>query len=186
MIQDADSMREASEKKSAGKALRAKKPSEIGTVEGKVKKPTSRKRKGAAVDDAGDDSDDQDSKKAKREVTAYILISSSTSGSAVRKSGPKAAASTTTIQRGPFFFHVDDTFLDFKSKLATSLPCKESLLPLDRLQWCYEKPSTDKHKPFVDGTGFKAMQASLQERKKDLVVNIHMPPPKQDDTVCAS
>ena len=41
VMQDADSMDVASEKKSAEKALRAKKPSETGTVEGKVKKSTS-------------------------------------------------------------------------------------------------------------------------------------------------
>ena len=173
------------------KGSRKKNENEVAAVEeGKGKKPATRKRKEKVTtqDDADDDTDDPDRKKTKREVTAYIFVSSATSGPVVRRTGAgqKSAPSTATIQRGPFFFNVDDAFMDFKSKLAASLPCKESLLPLGQLQWHYEKPASDKRKPLVDEAGFKAMQTSLRDRKRDLVVNIHMPPPKRDDTVCVS
>lgn len=178
----------ATAKKSARGKVSHKKKAESEVEEGRGNKSAPRKRKEKALDDDENDSDDPDPKKTKREITAYIFVSNSTSGSVVRRSGAgqQSAPSTATIQRGPFFFNVDDTFMDFKSKLAASLPCKESLLPVGQLQWHYEKPATDKRKPLVDEAGFKAMQTSLRERKKDLVVNIHMPPPKQDNTVCVS
>jgi hypothetical protein len=183
----------ASEQKSVKKKKARNKNTEsegAAVEEGKGKKPAARKRKekASAPEDVDDGVDDPDPKKMKHEVTACIFVSSATSGSVVRRpgAGQKSAPSTATIQRRPLFFSVDDTFVDFKSKLATSLPCKESLLPLGQLQWHYEKPASDKRKPLVDEAGFKAMQTSLRDRKKDLVVNIHMPPPKRDDTVCVS
>jgi hypothetical protein len=64
-----------------------------------------------------------------------------------------------------------------------ALPCKVKLLPIDKLQWAYEKPKNATRKPLSTEDGFKAIVLSLEERKRDLVVVLSMPPPKADDVV---
>jgi len=97
-----------------------------------------------------------------------------------RKTAPKPAAAV----KGPFFFSTTDSFASFKKTVAAALPCKVKLLPIDKMQWAYEKPKNATRKPLSTEDGFKAMVLSLEERRKDLVVVLSMPPPKADDVVC--
>jgi hypothetical protein len=85
--------------------------------------------------------------------------------------------------KGPFFFSTIDSFESFKGTVAKALPCKLKLLPIDKMQWAYEKPKNVSCKPISTEDGFKAMVLSLEERKRDLVIVISMPPPKADDVV---
>jgi len=138
-----------------------------------------------------DSADEETPKKRKveldTEVTVYVLVEPpavlipTTQGSKNVAVPPLAP-----ITRGPFFFSPDEDFSAFKAWLAKSLPCKEHLLPITKLQWRYEKPANDKKKPIADEAGYSAMKKSLGQRKKDFVINICMPPPKKDEIVGVS
>lgn len=87
------------------------------------------------------------------------------------------------IKKGPAFFTLDDNFDEFKKIIAKTIPCKPKLLPIDKMEWRYEKPANDPKKPLVSAEGFEAMNISLLERKTGFVLYISIPPPKQDDAV---
>jgi hypothetical protein len=100
---------------------------------------------------------------------------------------PKASKKTTKpviIKKGPSFFTVEDSFDAFKQIVAKAIPCKPKLLPVENMEWRYEKPGNDPRKPLTNTEGYKVMTMSLSERKSGFVVYISIPPPKVDDVVC--
>lgn len=97
------------------------------------------------------------------------------------KSGKKSIRPI--VKRGPAFFTLNDNFDEFKKIIAKTIPCKPKLLPIDKMEWRYEKPANDPKKPLVSAEGFEAMNISLLERKTGFVLYISIPPPKQDDAV---
>ena len=72
-----------------------------------------------------------------------------------------------------------------KGLVAKAIPCKLKLLPVDQMQWHYEKPGNGPKKPLTteELEDFEAMTMSLGERKSGFVVYISIPPPKADDNV---
>ncbi|KAJ7261529.1 hypothetical protein C8J57DRAFT_1514052 [Mycena rebaudengoi] len=56
-------------------------------------------------------------------------------------------------------------------------PNTETLLSTFHLRWKYAKPVNDPKKALRMDDGYKAMIISLDERTKDLTVEVHMPPP---------
>lgn len=142
-------------------------------------KPTSRKKKVKAADNT-----DEEEEKPSKQVTAYIHVSAPAALPSTNVRGRRTAPKPTAAAvKGPFFFQTTDSFASFKRTVATALPCKVKLLPIDKMQWAYEKPKNATRKPISTEDGFKAMVLSLEERKKDLVVVLSMPPPKADDVV---
>ena len=142
-------------------------------------KSTNRKKKVKAADNNTDEEEEKPSK----QVTAYIHVSAPLALPLTSVRGRKTAQKPMAAVKGPFFFSTTDSFASFKRTVAMALPCKVKLLPIDKLQWAYEKPKNASLKPLSTEDGFKAMVLSLEERKKDLVVVLSMPPPKADDVV---
>jgi len=116
---------------------------------------------------------------AVQKVTLYVEIQAQAS----RPKANKKADVKPISKRGPSFFTVDDDFDTFKQIVAKAIPCKLKLLPVDQMQWRYEKPGNDPKKPLTTAEGFEAMSMSLGERKSGFVVYISIPPPKADDNV---
>ena len=114
-----------------------------------------------------------------QKVTLYVEIQAQ----AARPKPNKKADVKPISKRGPSFFTVDDNFDTFKQIVAKAIPCKLKLLPVDQMQWRYEKPGNDPKKPLTTEEGFEAMTMSLGERKSGSVVYISIPPPKADDNV---
>lgn len=120
-----------------------------------------------------------DSEPEPTRITAYIHVQSTAPPTQARTSRArtKAEAPPVSIQ-GPCFFTTDNSFFEFRAILASTLPCRLSLLPSAQVQWKYEKPNNDTKKPLSNLSGYEAMVISLSERKKEHVVQIFMPPPK--------
>jgi len=145
-----------------------------------------RKREGLDEEKLTDRDSEKPMKKQKgpepdtiQKVTLYIEIQAQ----AARPKPSKKADVKPISKRGPSFFTVDDDFDMFKQIVAKAIPCKFKLLPVDHMQWRYEKPGNDPKKPLTTEEGFEAMTMSLGERKSGFVVYISIPPPKADDNV---
>jgi hypothetical protein len=115
----------------------------------------------------------------RQKVTLYVEIQAQ----AARSKPSKKADVKPISKRGPSFFTVDDNFDTFKQIVSKAIPCKLKLLPVDQMQWRYEKPGNDPKKPLTTEEGFEAMTLLLGERKSGFVVYISIPPPKADDNV---
>ena len=116
-----------------------------------------------------------------QKVTLYVEIHPPAPQQSSRVS--KKATARPVIKRGPAFFTLNNDFDEFKSIVAKTIPCKPKLLPIDKMEWRYEKPANDAKKPLVSAEGFEAMHLSLCERKAGFVIYISIPPPRQDDAV---
>jgi hypothetical protein len=116
-----------------------------------------------------------------QKVTIYVEIHPP----APQQSSRAAKKSTRPmiIKKGPAFFTLNDDFDEFKKIIAKTIPCKPKLLPVDKMEWRYEKPANDLKKPLVSVEGFEAMNISLLECKTGFVLYISIPLPKQDDAV---
>jgi hypothetical protein len=117
-----------------------------------------------------------------RIVTVYIHVEPPAS-TAHRGSKTTKQQSLKAIQKGPFFHNISHDFSTFKELLAKTMPCKVKLMAVAQMEWKYEKPLNDKKKPISDEAGYKAMTISLEDRKKDLIIFVSMPPPVKDDVV---
>jgi hypothetical protein len=116
-----------------------------------------------------------------QKVTIYVEIHPPAPQQSSRVGGKKSIRPI--IKKGPAFFTLNDDFDEFKKIIAKTIPCKPKLLPVDKMEWRYEKPANDPKKPLVSAEGFEAMNISLLERKTGFVLYISIPPPKQDDAV---
>jgi hypothetical protein len=104
-----------------------------------LEKPTSRKKKAKSTDSNADEGEEESMEKPPKQVTAYIQVAAPAAlpatSTRVKKVIPKPPA-----VKGPFFFSTVDSFESFKMMVAKALPCKPKLLPIDKMQWAYEKP----------------------------------------------
>ena len=116
-----------------------------------------------------------------QKVTIYIEIHPPVPQQSSRVS--KKLTARPVIKKGPAFFTLDDDFDEFKNIIAKTIPCKPKLLPIDKMEWRYEKPANDAKKSLVSAEGFEAMQLSLREHRAGFVLYISIPPPKQDEAV---
>jgi hypothetical protein len=82
-----------------------------------------------------------------------------------------------TITSGPLRFSTSISYDEFVTGLARTTPCRVKALVLSKLGWRHEKPVNGKDKPLTGPDGFRAMITSLEEKSKERVVIISMPPP---------
>ncbi|KAJ7203861.1 hypothetical protein GGX14DRAFT_569903 [Mycena pura] len=88
-----------------------------------------------------------------RECTVYVYVSKPGAAAPIRGKAPPPVVA----ERGPFFFPLNATFSMFCGHLSTAAGCRVAALNLPFVQW--------------------NTVISVKERKKDLTIEIHMPPP---------
>jgi hypothetical protein len=115
-----------------------------------------------------------------QKVTIYVEIQAQASR---QPKSNKKLETKPVVKKGPSFFTVEDSFDTFKQIVAKAIPCKLKLLPVENMEWRYEKPGNDPRKPLTSTEGYEAMTMSLSERKSGFVVYVSIPPPKVDDVV---
>jgi hypothetical protein len=77
----------------------------------------------------------------------------------------------------PLIFKTSISHEVFLDQLSSTVPCRRIALPHSLLRWKFEKPIKGDDKPLTGEAGFKAMVTALDEKKRDRVVIITMPPP---------
>ncbi|PCH38910.1 hypothetical protein WOLCODRAFT_158448 [Wolfiporia cocos MD-104 SS10] len=112
-------------------------------------------------------------------ITAYIHVVTYVTSATTRSA--KAKQSLNIAKRGPFFFYTASTFSSFLTELAKTVPCRRDVLAVSKLQWRFESPRTSKPKPLADENGYKALISSVEQRKKDHVIVVIMPPPARPE-----
>ncbi|PCH45002.1 hypothetical protein WOLCODRAFT_155023 [Wolfiporia cocos MD-104 SS10] len=112
-------------------------------------------------------------------ITAYIHVVTYVTSATTRSA--KAKQSLNIAKRGPFFFYTASTFSSFLTELAKTVPCRRDALAVSKLQWRFESPWTSKPKPLADENGYKALISSVEQRKKDHVIVVIMPPPARPE-----
>jgi hypothetical protein len=96
--------------------------------------------------------------------------------SRIGKKSAKAPAPQIRVL-GPFTFDSATTYDEFLGLLAKTTPCKIKGLVHPKIQWKFEKPANGQGKPLSNSTGFDAMMLALEEKTKERVVVVSMPPP---------
>jgi hypothetical protein len=85
------------------------------------------------------------------------------------------------ITSGPLCFSTLLSYDEFITRLAKTTPCRVMALILSKLNWRHEKPVNGKDKPLTGPDGFRAMIMLLEEKSKERVVIISMPPPVETE-----
>ncbi|KAJ7501479.1 hypothetical protein B0H11DRAFT_2275141 [Mycena galericulata] len=108
-----------------------------------------------------------------RDCTVYVYVSKPTAAPTSKVKAPPPVVA----ERGPFFFPLNSTFTNFCDRLAVAVGCRTAALNLPMTKWKYMKPTKDHLKALGTQDGYKAMRLSMQERSKDLIIEVHMAPP---------
>jgi hypothetical protein len=60
--------------------------------------------------------------------------------------------------KGAFICTMKQNFTSFKAIIAKTIPCKPKLLPVNHMEWHYEKPANDTKKLLSTETGYQALE----------------------------
>lgn len=92
---------------------------------------------------------------------------------------PVTQTSSTIEQHGPVILQDQYAFDKLLEHLAQAVGCLPTSIPISQLFWRFEKPANNSRKPLRSQDGYTAMLSALEERAKDRVVVLHMPPAAQ-------
>jgi hypothetical protein len=90
---------------------------------------------------------------------------------------PSKPALPQIAKSGPLNFSSSLSHSNFLLRLAATTPCRPTALVQQQLRWKFEKPAKGDEKPLTSLDGYKAMICALEEKSKERVVIISMPPP---------
>jgi hypothetical protein len=90
---------------------------------------------------------------------------------------PSKPALPQIAKSGPLNFSSSLSHSEFLIQLAATTPCRPSALVQPQLRWKFEKPAKGDEKPLTGLDGYRAMIRALEEKSKERVIIISMPPP---------
>ncbi|KAK6991908.1 hypothetical protein R3P38DRAFT_2571689, partial [Favolaschia claudopus] len=88
-----------------------------------------------------------------------------------------AKAEDSTIKKGPFTLSSRDSYTEFLSKIASTLPCLPEHIIQPKMMWKAIKPQNFTPLPIGTVDGYQVMIDSMLERKSDRMVLLMMPAP---------
>ncbi|KAK7013597.1 hypothetical protein R3P38DRAFT_3576271 [Favolaschia claudopus] len=125
-----------------------------------------------AVDDNEEDDIDSDPP-----VSIAVFIAIPKNPEPTVKGRRNAKTEDSTIKKGPFTLSSRDSYTEFLSKIASTLPCLPEHIIQPKMMWKAIKPQNFIPLPIGTLDGYQVMIENMVERKSDRMVLLMMPAP---------